>query len=104
MSTKTANCYLSGMARRIEAGIISSGNPFVEEYLDSMDCSVKVELAQLRGLQEQVERHPAADITIAAEVLNKYLFGWKEADKFLACIGLKPSAKWAEGWLAAQRA
>lgn len=104
MGIRTANGYIALLAKQVEAGIISSGNPFVEEYLDTMDCSVEVELTQLRELQVGISRHPDTEPSISFTVLKKYLYGWKEADKFLACLGLKGSEVLARGYYAALRA
>lgn len=103
MCIRALNRYQSLMAKSIEMAIISSGNPFVEVYLERLDCSVAVELAQLRTLQEQARLHPDKDLYLYDGVLRKYLYNWKGADRFFAVVGLKPSAKWAEGWYSAMR-
>jgi len=54
MGTRTRNGYLANMAKQIEAAIINCGNPFVEVYLDSMDCSIEAELSNLRWLQKEI--------------------------------------------------
>lgn len=104
MGIRTANGYIALLAKQVESGISTSGNPFVEEHLDTMDCSVEVELAQLRELQEGIACRPDTEHSISFTVVKKYLYGWKEADKFLSCIGLKPSEVLARGYYAALRA
>lgn len=103
MSTRTQNGYITQMAKQLEAGISNCGNPFVEDYLESMDCSVAAELDNLRQLQAVVARAPNVEPHLSFDVLKKWLFGWKEADKCLACMGLKLSAVWAEGYYRAGR-
>ena len=44
MGIRTVNGYTMNMAKQLEAAIINSGNPFVETFLDSLDCSLGVEL------------------------------------------------------------
>lgn len=104
MGIRTVNGYTMNMAKQLEAAIINSGNPFVETFLDSLDCSLGVELAQLRILQVEIARHPDTEKSVSFTVLKKYLYGWKEADTCLACLGLKSSEKWARGYYAALRA
>ena len=103
MGIRAENGYNMNMAKQLEAAIINSGNPFVEEFLDSLDCSVVIELAQLRELQVDIARHPDTEKSVSFTVLKKYLYGWKEADKLLACLGLKSSDAWARGYYAALR-
>lgn len=104
MSTRIQNGYIAQMAKQLEAGIIKSGNPFVEDYLDSMDCSVAAEIANLRQLQAVVAKAPEVEPHMSFDVLKKWLYGWKAADKCLACMGLKNSAAWADGYYKAGRA
>lgn len=104
MSIRAANGFMAMMSRQIEKAIINCGNPFVEDYLDSMDCSVEVELAQLRSLQKKIAQQPDTDKSIHATVLHKWLYGWHKADQCLACMGLRSSEKWAESYYAAYRA
>lgn len=103
MSTRTQNGYIAQMAKQLEAGISNCGNPFVEDYLESMDCSVAAELDNLRQLQAVVARAPNDEPHLSFDVLKKWLYGWKEADKCLSCMGLKLSAAWAEGYYTAGR-
>lgn len=103
MSIRTNNGYMANMAKQLEAAISNSGNLFVEVYLDSMDCSVTAELVQLRELQESIVRHPDTEHSVNT-VLRKWLYGWKEADKCLACLGLKASEQWAAGYYKSMRA
>lgn len=104
MGIKAQNGYMAFMAKQLVAAISNCGNPFIEEYLDSMDCSVEAEISNLEALQQSVVRNPGGDQSRASDVLNKWLYGWKEADKCLACMGLKPSADWAAGYYKAGRA
>lgn len=104
MGIKAQNGYMAFMAKQIVAAISNCGNPFIEDYLDSMDCSVEAEISNLRGFQESVARNPGGDHSLASDALRKWLYGWKEADKALACMGLKSSAAWAEGYYKAGRA
>lgn len=55
-------------------------------------------------LQVEIARHPDTEKSVSFTVLKKYLYGWKEADICLACLGLKSSEKWARGYYAALRA
>lgn len=96
MSMKAANGMISLMARQIEQAIIHCTSPFVEVYLESMDCSVEIELAQLRRLQADIANHPDKEPDMSFDVLKKYLYNWKDANKFLACAGLRSSEKWVE--------
>ena len=84
MSTITHNGFLAMMAKTIEDAICTSKSLFVDVYLDSMDCSLDVELAQLRELQQRIARNPKA--SHSDDVLRKYLFSWGEVDKFLSLI------------------
>ncbi|MEX6780520.1 hypothetical protein [Pseudomonas aeruginosa] len=104
MGIKAQNGYMAFMAKQIVAAISNCGNPFVEEYLGSMDCSVEAEISNLEAFQRSVARNPGGDHSLASDALRKWLYGWKEADKCLACMGLKPSAVWAEGYYKAGRA
>ncbi|WP_121498291.1 hypothetical protein [Pseudomonas aeruginosa] len=104
MGIKAQNGYMAFMAKQLVAAISNCGNPFIEEYLDSMDCSVEAEVSNLGVLQQCIARNPGGDHSRASDVLNKWLYGWKAADKCLACMGLKPSAAWAEGYYKAGRA
>jgi hypothetical protein len=92
------------MAKQLEAAIINSGNPFVEVFLTSLDCSLDVEIAQLRQLQSEIARRPDTEKDVSFSVLKKWLYGWKEADKCLSCLHLKSSEEWASGYYKAGRA
>lgn len=104
MGIRAQNGYMAFMAKQIVAAITNCGNPFIEQYLDSMDCSVEAELANLKSFQLNVARNPGGDNSLSSDALRKWLFGWKEADKCLACMGLKSSAEWADGYFKAGRA
>ena len=104
MGTRTRNGYLANMAKQIEAAIINCGNPFVEVYLDSMDCSIEAELSNLRWLQKEIAAIPDKEPYLSFDVIKKWLFGWKQADQCLACMGLKDSAEWADGYYKAGQA
>ncbi|MFL1449148.1 hypothetical protein ACI77O_12205 [Pseudomonas tritici] len=103
MGIRTNNGFMANMAKQLELAIGNSGNPYVETYLDSMDCSVQVELAQLRELQASIARHPDTEHSVNT-VLRKWLYGWKEADTCLACLGLRVSEQWAAGYYKSFRA
>jgi hypothetical protein len=85
-------------AKQIVDGISNCGSPFVEVYLDSMDCSVQAEISNPHRPQpiHRTQRFHGRS--------QKWLYGWKEADKCLACMGIKPSAAWADGKYKASRA
>jgi hypothetical protein len=104
MGIRTANGFKAMMARQIERAIINCGNPFIEDYLESIDTGVANELEALRSLQAQIAREPDTDKTVASSVLDKWLYGWKDADKALACMILRTSDQWCKGLQAAQRA
>lgn len=104
MGIKAQNGFIAHMAKQIENAISTCGNPFVEEYLDSMDCSVDAELSNLRWLQQVIAANPEQEPFLAFDVLKKWLYGWKTADRCLACMGLKPSSEWADSYYKLGRA
>jgi hypothetical protein len=103
MNIRAQNGYIAHMAKQLESGISNNSNLFVEVYLDSMDCSVEAELTNLRWLQNVVASQPDVEVDMPFDVLKKWLYGWKEADKCLACLGLKDSAAWRNGYYKAGR-
>jgi len=102
MGIKAANGLLAFMARTIENGIINCRSPFVETYLeDVLQTNVAEELAQLRHLQSTIRNSRNSDCSSAMAVMNKYLYGTHNADKFSRVIGLRSSGKWLESWKSA---
>ena len=87
MSIRRAhNGFLQRMAASIHMAIISSGNPFVDEFLGG-PSGVQRELAALAGLRAHIAANPTGDAshTPGFRELEKYIHGWGDAEKFLAC-------------------
>lgn len=102
MATKVQNGFIANMAKQLVAGI-NAGHPFVEVYLDSMDCSIEAEVHNLNHLQHAIATHPYRQPHLSFDVIRKWLYGWKEADKALACMHLKPSKAWAKEYYESYR-
>lgn len=87
MNTQRAhNGFLQHMAATIEAAIKASHNPFVDEFLGG-PSGVRRELAALQGLRAHIAARPDGDASHHSGFgeLQKYLYGWDQAEKFLAC-------------------
>lgn len=100
---RTHNGFMQRMAASIHMAICSSSNPFVEQFLGGA-AGVRHELAQLQCLRDHIAASPSVEPhPMFSEVLNKYLFGWGEAEKFLACTVGKGCEYWRERFYSSMR-
>lgn len=100
---RTHNGFMQRMAASIYMAICSSSNPFVEEFLGGA-AGVRHELAQLQCLRDHIAASPSVEPhPMFSEVLNKYLFAWGEAEKFLACTVGKGCEYWRERFYSSMR-
>lgn len=101
---RTHNGFQQRMAASIHIAICSSRSPFVEEFLGGA-AGVRRELEQLQNLREHIAARPEVEAhPMHTEVLNKFLFGWGEAEKFLACTVGKGCEYWREQYYSTMKA